>query len=271
MDSSYHGYSIDWDNDRQHFSRYDSVFTSQVVMLSVFIVLVCLTTSNYLYDRLFQNIYDVKQHKSVNPAYPLYWSIVVVSVLWNVAPSWLVVYHSHQVLYTVLVTMPILLGVAILVKKKTEFPIPFFKLIGCVFHLKTEPTNKPRFCVFCISRHVVQVCAIGSLMVSFALLAHYICAIVLAFYLDPLGTLAKLLFIKAVALAVILNIALLFTINRPNYKCDRTSLVKVLQMCLATLTLGYLMYVVGQVVFVNNSGSTWQSLLMLRGPPGSLC
>ena len=242
------------------------MITFQIIVLSIFIFFCALSSSDMLYQDLFNSIYDSKNHHSTNPGYALYWGVVVLSVIWNIGPSWLVISNSQKVIYSLAILIPLLFIVAITVKKKDCFPIPGFKSIGRLLHTN----NKHSFKVKCV-RHAIQVFSIWSLLVTFAFIMHYFTTIVLAFYLNPLGSLIKILFIKMVAISSIFVVALLFTIDRFEYICTWSAIKKNVDSLIATITilsllplLGYLVFVIGGIIFIDVShNSSWQSILTI--------
>ena len=272
--STYKGYAINWDSKEANVNLHGILFTLQITFLSAFIFLFALSSADILYENVFHHVYDSEHHHSRNPGYSLYWGIVLLSVLWNIGPSWIVISSSHKVFYSLAVLFPLLLLVAISVKKKTWFPIPGFKLIGCALHTKDKHSFVFTKCVTCVPRHILQVLSIWNLLVTFTFFVHYFSTVFLAFYLDPLGTLIKIVFIKTVAISLICISALLFAIDRFEYKCNWTATKKNVESVMATLTvlsliplLAYLTYVIGEIIFKDYSHiNNWQSIFTFIPP-----
>lgn len=274
ISSSYRGYVINWNSSERDISTHNVILTIQIAVLNIFIFFFALSASGVLYQNLFNSIYDSKHDHSVYPGYALYWGIVVLSVIWNVGPSWLVMFRSRKVIYSLALLIPLLLLVAIAVRKKMKFPIPGFKLMGCLLHTKDTHSFILVKCVYCTLSHAVQVFSIWNLLVTFAFFVHYFTTIVLAFYLDPLGCLIKILFIKTVIISLIFTLALLFTIDRFEFTCTWSAMKKNTTSLIATITilsvlplLAYIGFVVGEIIFIDYSHSgNWKSILIAIPP-----
>ena len=231
--------------------------------------------TTYSYDILYDNVKGKK-----NPAYPLYWGLVVVTVCWNVAPSWIVLTrYSRQVCVSLVVVVILQLFVAFIVPKKSSFPIPCLRLRGCRRHVdKAFIFERSTItCFKCLFNHVVQVLSIWSILITFTFVIYYLSAIIVAFYLYPTQTLVKLFFLKAVAVCLILNVALIFSISRfkfrfswPAIKEDVTSVVTLIAVATFLPILGFLAFIIGGILFSESSQSTGLQGILTLIPSGFL-
>lgn len=241
-------------------------------MLNIFILFLSVGMTNYSYDLIYRNI-TRKEPPGYHPAgYPIFWSIVFLTLCWNVGPSWLVLtQYGFQIYWSVAFVVPLELVVAVCVKKKPDFPIPCFK--ECHIHQTYEYTWSLTVikCWRCLLDHLIQVVAIWSILVFFMFLVYYFSAIIIVFFLYPIQTLVKVVFLKAVAVCIVINIALVISVSR--FRCKHTSRacernLKSAFMVAAALTflpiLSYLCLVVGMIIFTNSTqSSSLQSVLTL--------
>ena len=226
-----------------------------IVVLNLFVFLIVVAMTTYTYDTVYDSII-----KKRNPNYPLFWSFVLLSFFWNVGPSWLVLSRDgFQIYYSLIVMIPLEFLVAVLVKKKSDFPVPFFR--GCLAHSSgyhySWEWRVVCSCVYCLVSHVVQTFAIWTILVFLTFLSYYISSIIVAFYLYPTQVLIKVLFLKAVAISAVLNVALLFA-NSSKFKChcswksfkhDLGYIVRVLAIAAFMPILAFLAFVIGGILF----------------------
>ena len=163
---------------------------------------------------------------------------------------------------------------AIIVKKRSDFPIPCMSTKGCLchpdYHYSWECAIIFR-CLACSISHLVQVMAIWSIMVFITFLAYYFSYIIIAFYLYPTQTLVKVVFLKAVAVCAVINVALLFANSKFWCKCswkffkhDMHYVVVVLSIFFFLPILSFLVYIIGGIIFATSSQTTdLQSVLTL--------
>ena len=252
-DSETKGYALDWDHeDRETYVFHTSHYTliSIVVVLNIFVLLTATVMTTFTYNAVYKEIL----HKR-NPYYPLFWSAVVLSFLWNVGPSWLVLSGKYELVYYSLVFMVPLEGlVAVCIMKKGDFPVPLLLREGCPKHAGNlsifDRTLIARCCINCLVSYTVQTLAIWTVIVFVTFLSYYMAAIIIAFYLYPTEVLVKVVFLKAVAVAAILNVALLFSNSRFKCKCKKLKhnlvyLVRVLAIAAFLPILGFLAFVIG--------------------------
>ena len=259
-DSETKGYALDWDHeDRETYVFHTSHYTliSIVVVLNIFVLLTATVMTTFTYNAVYKEIL----HKR-NPYYPLFWSAVVLSFLWNVGPSWLVLSGKYELVYYSLVFMVPLEGlVAVCIMKKGDFPVPLLLREGCPKHAGNlsifDRTLIARCCINCLVSYTVQTLAIWTVIVFVTFLSYYMAAIIIAFYLYPTEVLVKVVFLKAVAVAAILNVALLFSNSRFKCKCkklkhDLVYLVRVLAIAAFLPILGFLAFVIGGILFTGS-------------------
>ncbi len=268
--TTYRAYAIKWiSTDDLAFRTGLTILILLVVVLNVFIFFLSLGTSETVYDAVFKNI----RHKR-NPYYPIFWSVVILSIGWNIWPGWAVLTINVSGLHYFIPTIVFLqFFTALVMRKYLEFPIPglrwkspphkFFK------SKKPEPLPpKYFFWQICqtpqvgrgVISFIVQTAAVWSLLVLFTLIVYYAVTIAVALYLDPIQTLVKLLFVKAIAMCAMFAVALLFASNSLEWKCTQKSCYInfiVVTQFLSALTflpvLAYLAYMIGGVIFVASS------------------
>lgn len=225
--------------------------------------------TTYTYDTLYQN---VKRKK--NPGYPLFWGLVVFTLCWNVAPSWLVVVrYSNCLIYSLAIMIPLQFFVALSVKKKSNFPIPGMSPVGCVMDISGYHSIFELAVITscrCLITHLVQVIALWSILVTFTFLAYYLTAITVTFYLSPATTLIKVVFAKGIAVCIILIFSLVFSLSKFMFKCTRKAAKNNCVVILSLLTvitfmpiLIYIAFVIGGIIFVESNDNTIRSILTL--------
>lgn len=224
--SDYRGYALNWDSSERELDRMNVVFTVQIILLNIFIVTSALASTNFLYKRLYENIKD-----KANPGYAFFWAIVFLSIVWNVAPSWLVLSrYGFKVYFSLAIVIPLQLFVAILVKKQPKFPIPGSWCANhsdqCIDDISSASGGIFR-CLRCAFSHVVQVLSIWSLLITFTFFVHYLTSVIVSLYLDPLNSLVKLAFLKAIIVCFIITTALFFVVDTMKFRCTRDALQKV--------------------------------------------
>ncbi len=169
--------------------------------------------------------------------------------------------------------IPLQLLVAIVVKKKSTFPIPFFTITASIKDkTNTHCFNKDIFSSFrYFMNHLVQVICIWSLLITFTFIMHYFTSVTMSFYLDPISSLVKIVFIKTVIVSFIINVALLLTIDKVDLRCSgRKAIQTNLRTVLSILTilsitplLVLLTFMLGGVIFSGSHSSNWNTLLTL--------
>ena len=266
--SSYRGYALNWNDWKKKLDRYGIVFIIHIIILNIFIFTSALSSSNLLYQKLYTNIKG-----KTNPGYSFYWAIVFLSIVWNVAPSWLVLSkHDNKVYISLGVLIPLQFFVALIVKKKKDFPIPgtWFKnkhTAHCVddIHSMSHVLIK---CYRCALSHVVQVLSIWSILVTFTFGMHYLTPIIVSLYLDPLNSIVKIVFVKAVIVCLIISLALLFavdTVSKANTSLQNASaIVSVLTILSVLPILCFVVFMIGGVIFNDSpENNTWKSIFTI--------
>lgn len=248
------GYAMQWDTSLEGFHGSRILLITMIAVLDVFILFFAIGTTAYTYEGVY-----IKAKKKKKPAYPIFWGLVVVSICWNIAPSWLVLSsYTSQVYISLAIMIPLELIVAIGTKKKSDFPIPGLDAGGCSKHAEMHFTWELAVlrCCRCIVGHLAQVIAIWSILITFTFLLYYLSAIIVAFYLYPVLTLVKLLFLKAVAVVLVLNVSLLFALDR--FRCGASFTVWknnfIIAVMLVTIVMflfivGFLTFVIGGILF----------------------
>lgn len=180
--------------------------------------------------------------------------------MWNVGPSWLVLSKrfDYKVYGSLAILIPVQLITALLVKKKSDFPIPIMKCVKPDDNADIHSLNKAVLADFkTFLNHAVQVLSIWSLLITFTFVMHYVTSIVLSLYVDPLGALVKIVFVKAVLVSFIINLALLFAVDVITFKshsfadCKKNlvSIVWILTAASLFLILVFLFFLLVGVVF----------------------
>lgn len=262
--SSYRGYALDWNDSKKQLDRYGIVFIVHIVILNIFIFTSALSSSDFLYQKLYTNIKG-----KTNPGYSFYWAIVFLSVVWNVAPSWLVLSkHDNKVYISLGILIPLQFFVALIVRKRKDFPIPgsWFKnnhTARCVdnIHSMNHVLIK---CYRCALSHVVQVFSIWSLLITFTFGMHYLTPIIVSLYLDPLNSIVKIAFVKAVIVCLIISLALLFAVDTVSKDHTRSqnanAIVSVLTVLSIVPILCFVVFMIGSVIFNESpENSTWKT------------
>ena len=251
------GYAIRWnerDREDRVFHDGDTILTAMTVVLNVFIYFLAIGMTRYSYDILYKNI----KHKK-NPGYPLFWSIVVLTFCWNIGPSWLVLAdYGSQIKYSIYIMIPLELLVALFVKKKADFPVPCLRLLNRK-HKEEDfvyERNIGRRYFHSLFSHFVQVVAIWSILVTLTFLVYYLTAVIIAFYIYPTQTLTKVVFIKAIVVCSILNVALVFSVSRfrfaitwSAFKHNVIAAVTLITVLLFLPIIGFLAFVIGGILF----------------------
>ena len=271
-DTSNHGYAIQWSMDDQVkiFDTPNVILTVVFIFVNIFICLLSISMTTYSYDILFKNV----KHKK-NPGYPIFWGLVVFTVCWNSGPSWLVLLrYSDRVKFSLAVMIPLLFLVALCVKKKSNFPVPGMSPNGCMVHRSGYHFLWEFIvltCCRCLIVHIVQTLALWSILVVLTFLIYYLSAIIVTFYLYPTVTLIKVVFLKGVAVCIILLFSLVFSLSKFEFKCTLKAAKNNFAAILSLLTvitfmpvLAYLALVVGGIIFAeSNDGNTLGSILTL--------
>ena len=239
-----------------------------MVLLNFFIIFLAIAMANYLYNTIYENV------KGSPIWYPIFWSVVFLSICWNVAPSWLVFGKGYGLrLYSFAIVVPAELLIALLVKKKSDFPVPFPYHQGCPHHKDKHSSIDLTIlkCCSCLLNHFYQVVAIWSLLILLMFLAHYFFAVIVAFYLNPVQTLLKVVFLKALVVCVVINVALVISVTRftlqISAKACKNNLISAAKVVIAVMflpILAYLFLIIGGIVFSDSpSDSGLQGILAI--------
>lgn len=269
--SSYKGYALNWSSSEKQLNKYEIVFIVYITFLNIFIFCSSLASSNALYQKLYKNIKGKN-----NPGYSFFWALVILSVAWNVAPSWLVLSkYDNKVYASLAIVIPLQFVVAVLVRKRSDFPIPGLWYITKHAKQCTDDVHSIHRVVFrctgCVLSHIVQVLSIWSLLVTFTFFMHYLTSVVVSLYLDPLNSLVKILFVKVVAVSFTISIALLFAMDVYTFKCSRSAMRNNVLSFLSIVTvlsllpiLSFFMFMIGGIIFNEDPQSgTWKSIFTL--------
>ena len=266
IDNSDYDYAIQWDHTTfENFVTTQTVLITMIVVLDVFILSLAIGSTAYTYHEAYTFI-----KKKKKPGYPIFWGLVVISICWNIVPSWLVLSnYTHQVYISLAVMVPLELIVAICTRKKSDFPIPGLDPDGCPKH--KEPCFSWELtvlkCCRCFVTHVAQVIAIWSILVSITFVLYYLFAIIIAIYLYPIKTLIRVVFVKAVAVVLVLNAALLFSMDP--FRCTasltecKKNLITAVELVTAAmffLIVGFLSFVIGGIIFTDASQTNYNSI-----------
>lgn len=276
-DTNYRAYAISWTDKERDRRATDNrlVLLVELVILSIFIIFLSLAMTTYSYDTLYNNVKGKK-----NPGYPVFWSITVVSFCWNIVPSWIVLTrYSYQVYISLVVVIVLQFFVAFIVPKKSDFPIPCLHRHRCTRHPgKVFTFRKVAWtCFRCLLNHIVQILALWSILISLTFVIYYLSAIIVSFYLSPTQTLVKVVFLKAVAVCTILNVALVFSISRFKFKFswqalkeDVTSFITLIAVLTFLPILGFLAFVIGGILFSQSSQNSGLQGILTLIPSGFL-
>ena len=266
IDNSDYDYAIQWDHATfENFVATQTVLIAMIVVLDVFILALAVGSTAYTYHEAYTYI-----KKKKKPGYPIFWGLVVISICWNIVPSWLVLSnYTHQVYISLSVMVPLELIIAICTRKKSDFPIPGLDPNECPKH--KEPCFSWELavlkCCRCFVTHVVQVVAIWSILVSITFVLYYLSAIIIAIYLYPIKTLIRIVFVKAVAVVLVLNAALLFSMDP--FRCTaslkecKKNLITAVELVTAAmffLIVGFLSFVIGGIIFTDASQTNYNSI-----------
>ena len=266
------GYAIRWndkDINERVFRNSQIVLTVEVAILNIFILFLSIAMTNYSYDTLYENVKGKK-----NPGYPLFWGVVVFTICWNIAPSWLVLSrYTVQTRCSLAVMVPLQFLVALFVKKKSHFPVPLMRPHSCFEHREYYFFFESAVvcCVRCFISHAMQVLAIWSILIFLTFLIYYLSAIIVAFYLSPSVTLIKAIFIKGILVCAILNFALMFSVSQFTFKLTLDACKKNLASAIALIAvimflpiLAFLTFIIGGILFSpSNQPSALQSIITL--------
>lgn len=271
VSSSYRGYARKWDSRDEKLHHTNILFTVYIVILNIFIISSALVSSNFLYSGLYDNIKN-----KTNPGYAFFWAIVFLSIVWNIGPSWLVLSNYNNTLYfSLAVVVPLLLLVAILIKKNPKFPIPG----GCWDggHSDRCGGNIHSFsaaiflCARCLFSHIVQVISFWSLLITFMFFIHYLTSVIVSLYLDPLNSLVKVAFVKAIVVCFIITTALIFVVDSAKFQMNKNALQKLFLTVVSLLTifcalpiLIVFLLMVGGIVFDDSlESNSWKPIFTL--------
>ena len=286
--ATYRGYSINWTQEKEDdeiFHISFSILAALIVVLDLFVLFFSLGLCTSVYDA----VYDKIKHKK-NPYYPLFWAAVIIAILWDVAPGWLILASSKvHVRASLGIMVPIQLFLAFLMKKYADFPIPGmnWKKLSLQYQgYRIDPSEEERqsensrtsgkpdkphhyfiweitkmrfpcrvFISFCI-----QTIAVWSLLILFTYIVIYTVTIAIALYLYPVQTLVKIIFVKAVAMCTVFDVAILFStqsftcaFNKRAIYTNITLLGKLLAVLSFLPLLAFLTFVIGGIIFTDSS------------------
>ncbi|XP_019851856.1 PREDICTED: uncharacterized protein LOC109581846 [Amphimedon queenslandica] len=287
--NSYGGHSVNWTDDPND----DIVFHSSYVILTTIISLIdffvfffSLGIASNVYDTIYDHI---KCKKS--PYYPLFWSFVSLVIIWDVGPGWLVLSAgSIHVRSIIGVMVPLQLFIAIFMKKYVDFPIPGlnWKKLSAEYQgychqpgLEAEQGGghsgrgkgkskyrksffwqvaRRRFRLRVALSFIVQTLAVWGLLIFFTYIVLYSMTITISLYLFPIHTLLKLIFIKAVALCAVFDVALIFiagtwqsSFNKKSILHNFGLIVQLLAVISFFPILVFLSFVVGGILFTDSA------------------
>ena len=273
---------MNWAEEDKHESIFHNsyiILTTVIVVINCFVLFFSMGICFNVYDAIYT---DIKCKK--NPYYPLFWSAVVISALWNIGPAWYILgAHMIHIKITLGIMIPVQLLLAIFMKKYVDFPIPCMNWKKLSLHWQGyfhQPKNKGngsngkkpghtkmhkyffweicklRFVARTVVSFIVQTFAIWTLLVLFTFVVFYAVTIAIALYLSPVQTLVKVIFVKAVALCAVFGVAILFTSKSLVFACNKKAVIinitNVAQF-FAVLSflplLAFLAYVIGGVLF----------------------
>ena len=236
------------------------------------------------YDAVYDHIKCKK-----NPYYPLFWSFIILAVIWDIGPGWLVLSAgSPHVKGIIGVMVPLQLFIAVFMKKYVDFPIPGlnWKKLSAEYQgychqpsLETEgqhsgrgkgkskyrksffwEVTRRRFRLRVALSFIVQTLAVWGLLIFFTYIVLYAMTITISLYLFPIHTLLKLIFIKAVALCAVFDVALIFTAGTWQPSFNKKSVLNnfgLIVQLLAVISffpiLVFLSFVVGGILFTDST------------------
>lgn len=273
---------MNWTEEDKHESIFHTsyiILTIVIIVINCFVLFFSMGICFNVYDAVYSGIKCKK-----NPYYPLFWSAVVLSALWNVYPAWYVLApHMIHIKISLGIMIPVQLLLAIFMKKYVDFPIPCMNWKKLSLHWQGychQPANKGNgskgkkpghtklhkyfFWEICHLRFIgrtavsfiVQTFAVWTLLVLFTFVVFYSVTIAISLYLFPVQTLVKVIFVKAVALCAVFGVAILFTSKSLVFACNKKAVIinitNVAQF-FAVLSflplLTFLAYVIGGVLF----------------------
>ena len=220
------------------------------------------------------SVYDVIYTKikgKKNPYYPLFVSSVICSIAWNVLPGWYVLsFDTDHVRYSFVCLILVQLVLAILMKKYVNFPIPGMPCVNTTYTKLSKENEKIKYffweiCHFrnkatLVISFIVQTIAIWSLLILFTYVVFYGVPVTISLYLFPIQTLVKVIFVKAVAVCVMFDIAILFSGSTFDFTCSRRGFGKNINdfaMLLALLSflpvIAFLAFVTGGIIFSSSA------------------
>ena len=246
-----------------------------VALLDFFIFVFSMGICSTVYKVIYTKIKGKK-----NPYYPLFIATVLCSMVWNVGPGWLILlFDTNHIRYSFVFLIPMQFILALFMKKYPGFPIPGFPCNATKYtHLEEIPSKKKKgqnndkmyfFWEICHLRNKVtvifsfifQTIGVWSLLVLFTFIVYYSVGVTISLYLYPIQTLVKVIFIKAVAVCIVFDVAILFSGHTFMFKCSRHDFVKDINdvaMFFAAVSLLpvilFVAFVAGGVIF--NSSAT---------------
>ena len=209
--SDTNGYASRWYEEHEYrlFRVSSAILTAVIVLLNLFIIFLAIALTYYTYDIIYEKI----KLNDLPAWYPIFWSVVFLCICWNVGPAWLVLTdYGLRIYYSLAFMVLVELLIAILVKKKSDFPVPLPCHQGCPHHKGKHSSIDLTIlkCCSCLLNHFYQVVAICSILVFLTFLAYYAYAVIVAFYLSPVQTLVKVVFLVGMAIFVVFVVALIF-------------------------------------------------------------
>lgn len=285
---TYRGYATNWsraDENGQVFHSSYVILTTIVALLDFFVFCFSLGICSNVYDSVYEHIKCKK-----NPYYPLFWSVVLLCIIWDAGPGWLVLSAGTSHVRAIIgVMVPLQLVLAVFMKKYVDFPVPglnwkklSLKYQGYRHQPETGPgdiqnsgrgegnkkqvkyffweVTKLRLRVRVATSFIVQTLAVWGLLIFFTYIVIYTITISISLYLFPIQTLLKIIFIKAVAFCAVFDVGLLFSTNSWKYRCNRKALVINIGLLIQLLTvisflplLVFLSFVIGGIIFTDST------------------
>lgn len=281
----------DWkepDTQNKIFNTSYVILSMMVGFLDFFIFVFSIAICSAVYDAIYHEIKDKK-----NPYYPLYSATVLCTMIWNLGPGWFVLlFDTDHIKYSFVVLIPLQLVLAVLMKKYPDFPLPGLPCTKKTYTYLEEESSEPegksskghhvksqsyflweichmKYKGTIIASFIVQSIGVWSLLVFFTHVAYYSVGVTISLYLYPIETVVKVIFIKAVAVCVVFDVAILFSGKTWDYKCTTKGIISDVAMVFACLSLlpiiAFIAFVAGGVIFTSPSSklSGLQGILVL--------
>lgn len=256
-----------------------------VACLDFFIFVFSIAICSAVYDAIYHEIKDKK-----NPYYPIYMATVLCTMIWNVGPGWLVLlFDTNHIRWSFIILIPLQLVLAVIMKKYPDFPLPGLPCTKKTYinleddtgkDDKTDKDTKSQSYFLweighmkskgaIIASFLIQSICLWSLLVFFTYVAYYSVGVTISLYLYPIQTLVKVIFVKAVAVCVVFDVAILFSGKTWDFKCTTKGVISDIAMVFASISLlpiiAFVAFVAGGVIFTSSSSqlSGLQGILVL--------